>query len=60
MATIVTDVKLPVEVDELKPADKPDGPRLAALYRELNFTSLLKKIDDPSSSRLPPHKITTW
>lgn len=47
LATIVTDMNLPVDVDELIPADKPDGPRLAALYRELEFHSLLKKIDDP-------------
>ena len=63
LATIVTDVKLLVEVDELKPADKPDGPRLAALYRELNFTSLLKKIDDPvelkTSSALNYHMVKT-
>ncbi|MCC7460095.1 MAG: DNA polymerase I, partial [Proteobacteria bacterium] len=46
LATICTDVELPVAADELKPA-KADGPRLAALYRELEFHSLLKKIDDP-------------
>lgn len=43
LATIHTDVTLPVSVDELKPAH-PDFDRLSKLYRELEFHSLLKKL----------------
>lgn len=45
LATIVTDMELPVTVDELKPGE-PDEPRLASLYRELEFSSLLKKLSN--------------
>lgn len=45
LATIVTDMDLPINVDELKPGN-PDQQRLANLYRELEFNSLLKKLDN--------------
>lgn len=45
LATIHTDVKLPLSVEELVSA-KPDNQRLAVLYRELEFHSLLKKLGD--------------
>jgi DNA polymerase-1 len=43
LATICTDMTLPIAADELIPST-PDAPRLAELYRELEFHSLLKKL----------------
>ena len=43
LATICTDMTLPIAADELIPST-PDASRLAELYRELEFHSLLKKL----------------
>jgi DNA polymerase-1 len=43
LATICTDMTLPVAAEELIPAS-PDASRLAELYKELEFHSLLKKL----------------
>ncbi|HTF56868.1 MAG TPA: DNA polymerase I [Planctomycetota bacterium] len=45
LATIKTDVPLPVKVDDLKPGT-PDKARLAALFRELEFTRLLQDLGE--------------
>lgn len=45
LATIHTSIELPLTVEQLTLA-KPDNHKLATLYRELEFQSLLKKLDD--------------
>src|SRR5205807_8842214 len=44
LATIATDVPLKVDLHALE-CREPDRPALAALYRELGFSSLLKELD---------------
>jgi len=45
LATIKTDVPLPVTVDDLQPGT-PDKAKLASLFRELEFTRLLEQIGE--------------
>lgn len=52
LATIRTDV--PITLDEATLAKKePDMEQLAALYRELEFNTLLKKLNVPSQTSIP-------
>ncbi len=44
LTTIHTDMVLPISVEELEPG-KPDQEKLSVLYKELEFHSLLKKLE---------------
>ncbi|HYA98250.1 MAG TPA: DNA polymerase I [Methylomirabilota bacterium] len=52
LATIATDVPLPLNLADLERRE-PDAMALADLYRELNFTSLLKELPQPPAAAAP-------
>lgn len=58
LATIRTDVPIEVSLDQLQLQDA-DNNALAAIYRELEFNSLLKQIDQTSSAPQPKQKPTS-
>jgi DNA polymerase-1 len=53
LATIATDVPMKLELHALERRD-PDGPALAALYRELGFSSLLKELGTSAAAASAP------
>jgi DNA polymerase I len=53
LATIATDVPMKLDLHALERRD-PDGPALAALYRELGFSSLLKELGTSAAAASPP------
>jgi DNA polymerase I len=53
LATIATDVPMKLDLHALERRD-PDGPALAALYRELGFSSLLKELGTSAAAASAP------
>ncbi|MDN5873587.1 MAG: DNA polymerase I, partial [Sinobacteraceae bacterium] len=53
LATIRTDVPLPLQLDALAP-QQPDTERLAEIYRELGFGRQLKALDEADNSAQTP------
>ena len=56
LATISTDVPIPFDLESLKASD-PDEPLLKAIYREMEFFSLLKELGPSEDARARDYRV---